>query len=207
MTIIWLIILFIIVVILRYRHRNRDVSFWQDLLRVVTLKVTDYFCKGTPTKVVMLYLRTSCILYGGASLTYPIIRAGLEYDKQNSFGKLLLEFQWDSFGSVSSCIFLIINSLVVIFYFWRYRSDDVTEAIKKILHRTKNIEQQNEQLLSNDKNMGEKLNEILSKLGSMSSTIKTLLPKLKESINSLKVKTASEYLDTIWGEVKVYYQP
>lgn len=206
MTIIWLIILFIIVVILRYRHRNRDVSFWQDLLRVVTLKVTDYFCKGTPTKVVMLYLRTSCILYGGASLTYPIIRAGLEYDKQNSFGKLFLEFQWDSFGSVSSCIFLIINSLVVIFYFWRYRSDDVTEAIKKILHRTKNIEQQNEQLLSNDKNMGEKLNEILSKLGSMSSTIRTLLPKLKESINSLKVKTASEYLDTIWGEVKVYYQ-
>lgn len=202
MTFIWIVILFIIILILRYRHRNKDVSFWQDLLRTITLKVTDYFCKGTPTKVVMLYLKTSCFLYGGISLAYPIIRAGLEYDKQNNFGKLFLEFQWDSFGSTSSYIFLTINSLVVIFYFWRYRSDDVAEAIKKILHRTKNIEQQNEQLLSNDRNMDEKLTEILLKLESTSSSIKTLLPKLKESINSLKVKTASEYLDTIWDEVK-----
>lgn len=206
MTIIYFIILFIIFSILRFRHRNQDVSFWQDLLRVVTLKVTDYFCKGTPTKVVMLYLKTSCILYGGASLAYPIIRAVLEYDKQNGFGKLFLEFQWDSFGSASSYIFLIINSLVVIFYFWRYRSDDVTETIKKILHRTKNIEKQNEQLLSNDKNMGEKLNEILSRLGSTSSSVKSLLPNLKESINTLKVETASKYLDTIWSEVQVHYQ-
>ena len=45
----------------------------------------------------MLYLKTSCFLYGGISLAYPIIRAGLEYDKQNNFGKLFLEFQWDSF--------------------------------------------------------------------------------------------------------------
>lgn len=102
MTFIGFIILFIIVLILRYRHRNKNVSFWQDLLRAVTLKVTDYFCKGTPTKVVMLYLKTSCFLYGGISLAYPIIRAGLEYDKQNNFGKLFLEFQWDSFGSISS---------------------------------------------------------------------------------------------------------
>lgn len=181
-------------------------SFWQDLLRTVTLKVTDYFCKGTPTKVVMLYLKTSCFLYGGISLTYPIIRAGLEYDNENSFGKLFLEFQWDSFGSTSSYIFLIINSLVVIFYFWRYRSDDVVEAINKILHRTKNIEQQNEQLLSNDRNMGEQLNEILLKLGGTLSSIKTLLPNLKESINSLKVKTASDYLNTIWDEVQIHNQ-
>lgn len=206
MTIIWIVILFIIILILRHRHRNKDVSFWQDLFRVITLKVTDYFCKGTPTKIVMLYLKTSCILYGGVSLTYPIIRAGIEYDKHNSFGKLFLEFQWDSFGSTSSCIFLIINSFVVLFYFWRYRSDDVTEAIKKILHHTKNIEQQNNQILSNDKNINGKLNEILSKLKSTSSSIKTLLPKLKESINSLKVKTASEYLDTIWDEVKAYQE-
>ena len=206
MTFIGFIILFIIVLILRYRHRNKDVSFWQDLLRAVTLKVTDYFCKGTPTKVVMLYLKTSCFLYGGISLAYPIIRAGLEYDKQNNFGKLFLEFQWDSFGSTSSYIFLILNSFVVIFYFLRYRSDDIAEAIKKILHRTKNIEQQNEQLLSNDRNMDEKLTEILSKLKSTSSSIKTLLPKLKESINSLKVKTASEYLDTIWNEVKAHQE-
>ena len=206
MTIIWIVILFIIILILRYRHHNKDVSFWQDLFRVVTLKVIDFFCKGTPTKVIMLYLKTSCFLYGGISLAYPIIRAGLEYDKQNDFGKLFFEFQWDSFGSTSSCIFLIFNSLVVIFYFVRYRSDDVTETIKKILHRTKNLEQQNEQLLSNDKNMGKKLNEILSKLGSMSSSINTLLPNLKESINSLKVKTASKYLDTIWDEVQAHYQ-
>lgn len=200
MTIIWLIILVIIVVLLRRLHADKNVSFGQDLFRVVTLKVVDYFCKGTPTKVIMLYLKTSCILYGGISFTYPIIRAGLECNKQNSFGKLFLEFQWDSFGSTASYIFLIFNSVVVIFYFWRYRSDDVVELITNIFHRTDNIEKQNNLLLSNDKIMDKKLDLILSQLGNAESSIKHLLPLLKESIDTLKVEIASKYLNTIWNE-------
>lgn len=207
MIVILLIIIGIVLSILRIRHRKSDISFWQDLIRVVTLKVVDYFCKGTPTKVVMLYLKASCCLYGGISLTYPIIRAGIESDGNNSFGKLFLEFQWDSIGSTSSYIFLICNTLVVIFYFWRYRSDDVVDAVNRILHRIGKIEKQNEELLSNDNVMLEKLDRIASQIGNTSSSsIKQLLPKLKESIVELKVETASKYLETIWNETQVNYK-
>lgn len=206
MIVVLLILIGIVLSILRFRHRSNDISFWQDLVKVVTLKVVDYFCKGTPTKIVMLFLKSSCCLYGGMSLTYPVIRAGIECDENNSFGKLFLEFQWDSIGSTSSYLFLICNTIVVILYFWRYRGDDVAAAVNKILHKAGNIEKQNEELLSNDQVMLDKLNLIASQISCSSFSIKQLLPKLKESIDELKVDTATKYLDTIWNESQVHHK-
>lgn len=206
MIIILLIVILLVFLILRFRHRNSEITFLQDLFKVVTLKVVDYFCKGTPTKVVMLYLKISCYLYGGMSLTYPIIRAGIECDTNNSFGKLFLEFQWDSIGSTSSYLFLVCNTIVVIFYFWKYRSDDVVDVINRIFRRVEKIEVQNNKLLSNDNIMLEKLEHIELQIGSSSSSIKQLLPKLNESIDELKVETASKYLDTIWNEIQIHYK-
>lgn len=206
MIIIFLIVILLVFLILRFRHRNSEITFLQDLLKAVTLKVVDYFYKGTPTKVVMLYLKSSCLLYGGMSLTYPIIRAGIECNTNNSFGKLFLEFQWDSIGITSSYLFLVCNTLVVIFYFWKYRSDDVVDVLNNIFHRAEKIEGQNIKLLSNDNIMLKKLEQIESQIGSNSSSIKRLLPKLNESINELKVETASKYLDTIWNEIQVHYK-
>ena len=150
MIIILLIVILLVFLILRFRHHNSETTFFQDLFKVVTLKVLDYFCKGTPTKVVMLYLKSSCFLYGGMSLTYPIIRAGIECNTNNSFGKLFLEFQWDTIGSTSSYLFLVCNTIVVIFYFWKYRSDDVVDVINRIFRRVEKIEAQNNKLLSNE---------------------------------------------------------
>ena len=205
MIIILLIVILLVFLILRFRHHNSETTFFQDLFKVVTLKVLDYFCKGTPSKVVMLYLKSSCFLYGGMSLTYPIIRAGIECNTNNSFGKLFLEFQWDTIGSTSSYLFLVCNTIVVIFYFWKYRSDDVVDVINRIFRRVEKIEAQNNKLLSNDNIMLEKLEQIELQIGS-SSSIKQLLPKLNESIDELKVETASKYLDTIWNEIQVHHK-
>ena len=57
------------------------------MFRVISLKVTDYFCKGTPTKVVMLFLRIVAGMYSAAAIAYPFIRAGVNISgEKNKIG-------------------------------------------------------------------------------------------------------------------------
>ena len=96
MIIIVVILLIISVFILRMKHRKQSVSFWEDLFRVISLKVTDYFCKGTPTRVVMLFLRVVAGMYSATAIACPLIRAGVNMSGEKDYWDLFVEFQWDS---------------------------------------------------------------------------------------------------------------
>lgn len=86
MTIICIILLIVIAVIFWKKQSKQDTSAWEKLFEVISLRVTDYFCKGTPTKVVMYFLRGVFGLYEVSAFTYPTVRAGIECSKKLDFG-------------------------------------------------------------------------------------------------------------------------
>ena len=38
-------------------RRDEDTPFWKGLVEAISMKVVDYYCKGTPTKIVAMFLR------------------------------------------------------------------------------------------------------------------------------------------------------
>ena len=207
MTIIIVILLIISVFILRMKHRNKDVSFWEDLFRIISLKVTDYFCKGTPTKVVMLFLRIVAVMYGSAAIAYPLIRAGINISGEKNYWDLYVEFQWDSVSQIVTYTFLGCVTIVVVIYLLMCKNEDkIVGFFRKVFNRFDRIDETLDNIKSQTDKVDDKIDVLLSKIdGFGSSVIKHLLPDLRESINSLKMVTAKKYLDTIWREVEIYY--
>ena len=207
MTIIIVILLIISVFILRMKHRNQDVSFWEDLFRIIALKVTDYFCKGTPTKVVMLFLRIVAGMYSATAIAYPLIRAGVNMSGEKNFWDCYVEFQWDSVSEIVTYTFLGCVTIVVVIYLLMCKNEDkIVEFFRKVFNRFDHIDETLDNINSQTDKVDDKIDVLLSKIdGFGSSVIKHLLPELRESINSLKMVTAKKYLDTIWREVEIYY--
>ena len=207
MTIIIVILLIVSVFILRMKHRNNDVSFWEDLFRIISLKVTDYFCKGTPTKVVMLFLRIVAVMYGSTAIAYPLIRAGINISDERKYWDLYVEFQWDSVSQIVTYTFLGCVTIVVVIYLLMCKNEDkIVGFFRKVFNRFDRIDETLDNIKSQTDEVDDKIDVLLSKIdGFGSSVIKHLLPDLRESINSLKMVTAKKYLDTIWREVEIYY--
>ena len=202
------ILLIISVFILRIKHRNKDVSFWEDLFRVISLKVTDYFCKGTPTKVVMLFLRIVSGMYSATAIAYPFIRAGVNMSGEKNYWDLYVEFQWDFVSQIMTYTFLGGVTLVVLAYLLLYKNEDkIEEYFKNESNRFDHIDDTLDNIKLQSEMADGKIDNLISKIdGVGSSVIKHLLPNLRESINSLKMATAQQYLDTIWREVEINYK-
>ena len=207
MIIIVVILLIISVFILRMKHRKQSVSFWEDLFRVISLKVTDYFCKGTPTRVVMLFLRVVAGMYSATAIACPLIRAGVNMSGEKDYWDLFVEFQWDSVGKSMTYGFLAAVVLVVVVYLLLYKNEDkIDEYFKKVFKRMDHVDAKIGKVMSQGAEIKDTINMFLSKIGGVdSSVIKRLMPNLRESINSLKMVTANKYLNTIWQEVEINY--
>lgn len=205
MTIICIILLVIVAVIFWKKQSKQDSSAWEKLFEVISLKVTDYFCKGTPTKVVMLFLRGVFGLYEVSAFTYPTVRAGIECSKETGFWTLFLSFQFDVVSNVLTCIFLCCVTLVVVVYLIVYRNEDkIVEILNRLDSNVKNMSKKVDSAYNQGLETAGKVDVIFDKLdGVDSSVIKHLLPDLKDSICSLKVNTANRYLDTIWKEIQI----
>lgn len=77
----------------RSKKKGSNESFWRNLFSTITLKVVDFFCQGTPTKVVMLFLRGAFGIYTAVSIGYPSIKAIKHSNETESFFEIL--FSWD----------------------------------------------------------------------------------------------------------------
>lgn len=205
MTLIFVLLIIIAVIILRLKHRNQDVSFWEDLFRVISLKVTDYFCKGTPTKVVMLFLRVVAGMYGVTAIGYPFVRAGINMSKEKEYWNSYIEFQWDSVSEIMTYAFLGCVTFVVVAYLLMHKNEDMIEDFfRKVLQRFNHVDEKLGDIKLQGDVVNDKIDTMLSKIDRVgSSVINHLLPNLRESINSLKMVTANKYLDTIWREVEI----
>lgn len=205
MTIICIILLVIVAVIFWKKQSKQDTSAWEKLFEVISLKITDYFCKGTPTKVVMLFLRIVFGLYEVSAFTYPTVRAGIECSKETGFWTLFLSFQFDVVSNVLTYIFLGCITLVVVVYLIVYRHEDkILEILNSIVLVIKNMSKKVDSAYNQGVVTAGKIDVILDKLDVVDSTVVMhLLPDFKDSICSLKVNTANRYLDTIWKEIQI----
>lgn len=191
--------------ILRSKQDKQELSFWKDLFSALTLKVTNFYCKGTPTKVVMMFLRVILILYEGTAFTCPIIRASIGCSETNGFWKLFVQFQYDSVSRTTTYIFLGCSFVVVIVYLITYRyEDDIEKKLADLLSSTKRVEDHTARIESNTSEIKEDVSKLVYRLNGIgSNVVKHLLPDFQESINSLKVNTASKYLETLWKEIEI----
>ena len=205
MIIIVFIISLISFFILRNKQDKQELSFWKDLLSAVTLKVTNFYCKGTPTKVVMMFLRVILILYEGTAFACPIIRASIGCSETNGFWKLFVQFQYDSVSSTTTYIFLVCCFVVVIVYLFIYRyEDNIEKKVTDLLSSIRRVEDHTARIESNTSEIKEDVSKLVCRLNGIGSdVVKHLLPDFQESINSLKVNTASKYLETVWKKIEI----
>ena len=177
------------------RKTQGNDGFWRNLYATISLKVVDYFCKGTPTKVVMAFLRGAFGIYTVVSVGYPTVKALYTSDGTKEFFEILLS--WDDVNWTFTLVFLIIIAAVVIAYLIcnRYES-------KSIRH----IEQTADTINETTTETSRKLDKVLGLLQDKQNTIiQHLLPLTIESIKGLKVKTALSYLTTMKDEVEATY--
>lgn len=179
-----------------YRSKKKeDEGFWKDLYASISLKVVDYYCKGTPTKVVMLFLRGAFGVFSAVTVGYPTIKAIKNSDSEESFFEILLS--WDDVNWIFTLIFIGIIAVVVIAYLIcnKYES--------KVLKR---IEDKTEVIDITTKDTNEKVDRVLGLLvGKQNSVIERLLPPTIDSIKQLKVKIAYTYLSTMKDEVENFF--
>ena len=180
-----------------YQNRKTEINggFWRNLFATISLKVVDYFCKGTPTKVVMAFLRGAFGMYTVVSLGYPTVKALYTSDGTKDFFEILLS--WDDVNWTFTFFFLGIIAVVVIAYFIcnRYES-------KTIRH----IEQTADVINQTTTETSRKLDKVLGLLqDKQNKIIQHLLPQTIESIKGLNVKTALSYLTTMKDEVEATY--
>lgn len=198
MTILYFILLIIALLIIQFKGKGHDDSFWRNLFKVVTLKITDYYCKDTPTKVIMGFMKIVGVIYEGSALSYPIIRAVVNQNAEMGFWSLLLEFQWDTVSSTMTYFFIGSVALVLIAYFICCRNE------KRLNKTLEEVKDGNDKIQFGIENIDNNLQKVLSSLENGDYNItKHLLPNLKDSIETLHVKTAFQYLSTIWKELGI----
>lgn len=170
-------------------------GFWRNLYATISLKVVNYFCKGTPTTVAILFLRCAFGMYAVGSISYPTVKALYTCNDSKEFFEILLS--WDDVNCYFTIAFLGIIAVVVIAYFIcnRYES----KAIRHIKQTTETINEA-------AKETNQKLDRVLGLLQNKNNTvIQHLMPLTIESIRGLKVQTALSYLTTMKDEVDASY--
>lgn len=157
-------------------RRDDDAPFWKKLVRAISLKVVDYYCVGTPTKIVSIFLRGLFSMYSITAFSYPTIKAIRLATDSKSFWSILIT--WDGMSTHMTYFFVIAATVVVLVYLILHRYETrTTKAIMDTDERTKRIEEQNEKLLK-------QFDEILKRL------VDDDFKKIKERINGI---SATEY--------------
>lgn len=111
----------------RSKKTGGNEGFWSNLFATISLKVVDYFCKGSSTKIVRLFLRGLFGMYSIAALGYPTIKAFYLASDTKSFWTVLVS--WDGVSTKMTCLFVIAATLVTITYLIFHRNEtDITLA-------------------------------------------------------------------------------
>lgn len=219
MTILYFILLVIAIFVFSTKKRNGGDTFWNELFKVVTLKITDYYCKGSPTKVVMFFMKVICILFELTAIGYPTIKAAISQNEEKGFWSLFIEFQWDTMSNVMTISFLFSVVIVVIVYLICNKKEDkiinfypkVIDGNIKILSKINDIQDGNTHIKASVDGISTQVDALDNKVQSVISYLdngdnniaKHLLLDLKNSIENLNVITALQYLQTIWKEIEL----
>ncbi len=172
--------------------KSKDKENWgKRLFEVISLKVTDYYFKGSPAKVTMFFLRILFGIFETYAIGTPLVRLSTNRAVNSSSWEVLL--QWSAIDTTVTIVFAMLASIVVIVYLIKNKqSSSSEEKLDRI--------QEDTQELRNSRDV------ILERLDKAhSASLKHLLPVFRKDIEALNVKSANQYLDKILEEVKVNY--
>lgn len=106
--------------------------FWRDLFSAISMRIVNFYFKGTPTKVVLTFLKLELVLFEAVAFGMPICRA-LFTKSDKGFWSLFLEFQFDSVSWDTIKYFLGAAVVTVVAYFITNRNEDkISELFRKI---------------------------------------------------------------------------
>lgn len=106
-------------------RRDDDAPFWRKLVRAISLKVADYYCADTSTKIVSIFLRCLFSMYSIAAFSYPTVKAIWKATDSKSFWSILIS--WDGVSTKMTCLFVLAATVVVLAYLILHRQE-VKEA-------------------------------------------------------------------------------
>ena len=107
-------------------------------MRAISLKVVDYYCKGTPTKNVAIFLRGIFSMYSIVALGYPTIKAFRQASDTKSFWAVLIS--WDGVSTKMTCLFVVAATVVVLAYLFLHRQEVTVaseESVRNIVRNWK----------------------------------------------------------------------
>ncbi len=159
-------------------RRDEDAPFWKGLVEAISMKVVDYYCKGTPTKIVAIFLRGVFSMYSITGLGYPIIKAFYKGSDAKSFFEILVT--WDGVSTNLTILFVVVSTVVVLVYLILHRHEtQTTKSIIETAERSKKIEALGERIkLQND--------EILKRL------VDDDFQKIKEKMNGISATVSQK---------------
>jgi hypothetical protein len=166
-----------------------ELSIWKKLLAIITLRVSDYYYKGTPTKLVMFALRGLCWIYGGSMFSLNISRLTLEIKKG---GSISFSLAWGEIDTTLTIIFGALIVLLVSTYLFTYKKGDIND-IQQIADETVSVI--NNGFSSQNQRMDEMEKRILDKIQGPKLT--GIVSLTRECIHTLRVKTAYKYLNEL----------
>lgn len=117
-------------------RRDDDAPFWKRLIEAISMKVVDYYCKGTPTKIVAIFLRGIFSMYSIVALGYPTIKAFRQASDTNSFWAVLIS--WDGVSTKMTCMFVLAATVVVLAYLILHRQEVKEASEEEVRNIVKN---------------------------------------------------------------------
>ena len=115
-----------------------DAPVWKRLIEAISMKVVDYYFKGTPTKIVAIFLRGIFSMYSIVALGYPTIKAFRQASDTNSFWAVLIS--WDGVSTRMTCFFMLAATVVVLVYLIMHREEAMVaseESVRNIVRSWK----------------------------------------------------------------------
>lgn len=186
----------------KHNNETSNCKKWERVLKIISLKVVDYYCKGTSTKALLLFLRLSFELFSSYLFAIPICRLLINF-KTNSQNWQLL-FEWNSTDWNVLLLFIVICAIVTIVYFVcnKYDSKKINDIARKTEETFQVVNHNNDKLQKMEDVQTVMLNLLQKPLN---DTINNLLPDIESHIQSLKLKTAYDFLKTIKKEVELNF--
>ena len=136
--VVFLLLLSSVLYLFNKAKRDDDAPFWRKLVRAISLKVMDYYCAGTPTKIVSIFLRGLFSMYSIAAFSYPTIKAIRLATDSKSFWSILIS--WDGVSTKMTCLFVLAATVVVLVYLILHRhemKEASEESVRNIIKNWK----------------------------------------------------------------------
>lgn len=174
-----------------------DSPFWKRFFVLISKRVTDYYCKTTPARVVIFIIRMNTVGYGLITIGYPTLETIITDQS------LWISLKWSDTDWKLTALYVILNVILGAAYLitQRYGGDEAKEAHKRQEEQHKeqfNLQQSIKETVDNTHRDIRTLNEFVSSLPSnYQSIFIRSIRNIQHDIENLRFKAALNHLSGI----------